>query len=136
MDDEFVLTVDRLEAAVRRVCAGEDDWPGRVAAGIRASLEFVAAEPRRARRLTHGAPVAASLVERFAEMLAAEVPPQRQAPSVERAVVGGIASVVANHIRSERLDELEGQATELVFFALTPYLGYEGAKRWLESAAG
>jgi hypothetical protein len=144
MDDDFASSVDRLEGAVRRACVEQDDWPARVAAGIRATVEFVVGDPASARTLTldlkveEPDPRQRPVIERFSRMLAAGTPPRPGvSPPVEKAVVGGIAAVIANHVRSERTDELAGHSQELIYFALMPYMGYEDAKRWVdESTAG
>ena len=60
---------------------------------------------------------------------------QRSAGPTDEALVGAIAAIVAYHLRSERLDRLEDAVPELVCLALLPYLGFDGAKGWADTAA-
>ena len=53
--NSFRVAFARLQIAIETVCAPEPDWPRRVAAGIRAALEFAAAHPDDAGLLTNGA---------------------------------------------------------------------------------
>jgi hypothetical protein len=135
---EFASSVDRLEGVVRQACAGEDEWPARVAAGIRATVDFVVDHPQTARTLTLDLRVEGlerkyiPVIERFSKLLAAETPrSERPKTSTEEALVGGIASVIASHVRSGSLEQLEQQAPDLIYFALLPCLGYDEAKRWV-----
>ena len=44
--NSFRVAFARLQIAIETVCAPEPDWPRRVAAGIRAALEFAAGRIR------------------------------------------------------------------------------------------
>jgi len=99
---DFASEVDHLEGTVRDACAPHDDWPARVAAGVQAAVGFFVEHPQTARTLVNDLPADGldpkyiSLVERFAQMLSAQTPPPTgPAKSTERALVGGIASVIA-----------------------------------------
>jgi hypothetical protein len=139
---DFPRRVEELELAVMRACARSGEWPEKVAVGIRAALDFAAANPEAARVLAIDVRTSGSgtdylrLVELFSELLGAEAP--REPPGVsdasDRAVVGGIATVVAMHLRSGTLDRLPHAAPELTYLALLPYLGFEEAKRWASLA--
>jgi hypothetical protein len=133
LTSEVASGVDLLERVVREACSTNDEWPARVAAGVRAAVEFVVDHPAPARALAldldqRHHPV----IERFSQMLAAETPPEeRPKSSTERALVGGIASVIAGHIRSGSNEQLEERVPDLIHFALLPYLGFNAAKRWI-----
>jgi hypothetical protein len=132
--------IDQLEDMIRTACARQEEWPARIAAGICAALDFAAAYPERARALAIDSRITdfengyLPMVEQFSTLLAAEVPPDRTVlASTEQALVGGIVTVVADHLRSGRADRLPQLAPELVHLTLLPYLGFAEAKRWAES---
>lgn len=133
-------SIERLEEVVRAACARQEEWPARVAAGICAALDFAATNPERARALAIDSRVTdfdlgyLPMVEQLSELLGAEAPSDRGAvASTEQALVGGIVTVVADHLRSGRANRLPELAPELVYLTLLPYLGFEEAKRWAES---
>jgi hypothetical protein len=112
-----------------------------VAAAIRAAFEFAAADPDAANILTSGALVQGAdgiarhrrLVAYAAELLEPgreERPEEPDLPAVlERALAGGLASLVAQRLDRGRASELPGLAPEAIEFILTPYLGAEEARR-------
>jgi AcrR family transcriptional regulator len=137
----FDAFLDRLWLEVYAVCETDAAWPQKVRAALDVTLSYLAESSNVARVFAIEA-AAASLaaterqlaaVESFAALLsggrrlyprAAELP----APT-ERALVGGIASIISGHLLAEEpqvLFELEPQLTELV---LMPYLGQNEAKR-------
>lgn len=112
-----------------------------MAAGIRAGLEFAAAEPAAAQVLTNEALAAGSDgVARHERLLAylgerlrqgrGERPEGDLLPGItERAMVGGIVTLAAQRLDQGREDELPAIAGEAIQFVLTPYLGAEEARR-------
>jgi hypothetical protein len=135
----FESAFARLQVAVLEACARARPWPAQVAAAIETALAFAAADPAAARVLLVRAPVERPdgpgrhlrLVECFAELLAAEAPRDRRRPaSAAEAVVGGIAVIVADHIRADDPQALPALLPELVELALVPYLGRAEARRW------
>jgi hypothetical protein len=71
------------------------------------------------------------MIEHFAELLRAEAPPDRRRPTTtEQALVGGIATTIADRLRFETPDALVATVPELVEFVLLPYLGPAEARRW------
>jgi AcrR family transcriptional regulator len=136
----FDAFLDRLWLEVSAVCETDADWPQKVRAALDVTLSYLAEAATLARvfAVEAAANLAATerqfaAVESFAAMLrdgrrlyphAAELP----APT-ERALVGGIASIISGHLLAEEpqaLSDLEPQLTELV---LMPYLGQNEAKR-------
>jgi hypothetical protein len=137
--ETFELAECELEAAVLESCAGKEEWPARIAAGIRAALEFAAANPEAARTLTvdsrAGEPgetdAYVEMIGRFASMLGAGAPRIGRLPaSSDTAVVSAIASIVSSHARADRLERLRDGDPDLVFLALLPYVGFSEAIRW------
>jgi AcrR family transcriptional regulator len=140
--EEFL---ERLRLEVVTACDLDRAWPANVRAALGAVLAYLAEANAMARGFTVEA-TAASLaaseqqyaaLETFAELLrqgrryyprAAEMP-----PATERALIGGVASIVSDRLLSEEpraLFELEPQFAE---FLLVPYLGREEASRFARS---
>jgi len=142
---EFVSAFDaafaRLQVAVESACAARSEWPAGVLAGIRAALEWAAAEPAAAQLLTNealaaGAPGFARY-DRMVSYIADLLLPGRELathgerlPEVtERAVASGLAMLVAQRLSLGRESDLPDLAPEVAQFALTPYLGTAEARR-------
>ncbi len=128
-EEILALLCARVDAA----CGGGPDWPGRVRAGLLAALDLAVAEPLRVLLLV-AEPCTAGprpgychdlLVERIAPRLH-EGRPEAKAnlfPTLEEALIGGVAATVAGRLRSGRAASLPGLAPQLVELVLTPYLG-------------
>jgi len=137
----FEAAFARLQIRVETACAAEAAWPEQVAAGVRAALRFAVADPASARVLTSDALAAGRdgyarydrMLEHFGERLlpGRELHPEgeRLPEIVEKAMVGGIATIVAQRVDTGRERELPGLAAEAIQFVLTPYLGAEAARR-------
>jgi hypothetical protein len=137
----FSTSLARLQEAITNACRNHGEWPARVAAGIRATIMFAIANPDAVRSLAIEPQLSDSsshqryLIEHFSAMFAAEaLSPQRLAGSSDEAVVAVIAAVIGEHLRHDRLDQLGEMASELVYLSLLPYLGFDEAKSWAESA--
>jgi hypothetical protein len=143
--DEFANAFEaafaRLQIRVETACAGEVEWPAQVAAGVRAALRFAAADPASARVLTSDALAAGRdgyarydrMLAHFGERLlpGRELRPEGELlpEIVEAAMIGGIATIVAQRVDTGREAELPGLAEEAIQFVLTPYVGTEEARR-------
>lgn len=139
--DDFESAFARLQVRVETACSEEVPWPAQVAAGVRAALEFAAAEPASARLLTSDVlAVGREGYARYDRMLAhfgerllpgrALRPEGEKLPEIiEKAMTGGIATIVAQRVDMGREGELPGLAPEAIQFVLTPYLGTEEARR-------
>lgn len=139
--DEFAAAFARLQVRVETACAAESEWPAEVAAGVRAALRFAATHPAAADLLTNGAlasgPEGHARYERMLDHFAArlragrtERPEGERLPEItEKALVGGLAMLVAQRLDRGREAELPGAGAEVVQFVLTPYLGAEEARR-------
>ncbi len=136
----FKAAFARLQIRFEHACLGESDWPGKVAAAIRATLTFAAAHPELAYVLTSGALAQGRagfarydrMLDHFAEQLRpgrAERPEGEALPEItEKAMAGGLAMTIAHRVERWRAPELPGITAEAVQFVLTPYLGAERAR--------
>lgn len=139
--DAFERAFALLQIRVETACAAQADWPGQVAAGARAALDFAAAEPAAAQTLTNDALAAGeagySRYDRLLTYLSEPLLPGRDLHSegewlpeiVERSMVGGLVTLVAQRLNRGSEAELPGLAEETIQFVLTPYLGAEEARR-------
>jgi AcrR family transcriptional regulator len=132
-----------MTEALSRVvdAAGEiNDWPRRVEAGLGAFLRYVASEPDLARAcMVEALSAGPASVRRYEESLQSfvslfklgrGVSPHGDAlpETLEESVIGGVFWIIYKRIvlgETETIEELRPQVVE---FALTPYLGPEGAR--------
>jgi len=125
-----------LRASLHEACQAHDDWPARVAAAVYSALDFAVADPDRALRLLardgegHGDNRAFRQTVECLNRLLEKTVPVEGPPGGVSGSVQGIALIVSDHLRAERIDGLAGIGPALVQFALQPYLGYGEAKRW------
>jgi hypothetical protein len=140
----FPGALGRLQVSILDACRRQDTWPAKVAAGVAAAADFAATEPETARMLTIQALIQRPdggrrymrMIQHFAELLGAEAPRDRRRPvSTERALVGGVATTIADHIREETLGDLRAEVPALVELVLVPYLGQAEARRWASREA-
>lgn len=141
---EFSGAVGRLQVPVLEACGREREWPAKVASAIAAAVDFAVSEPAEIRLLTIEALIRrpdggrryVRTVEHFSDLLRSVTPEDRRRPaSTELALVGGLATTIAHHLRSDTFPELLETVPELVEFTLLPYLGHEEARRWAEWTA-
>ena len=137
-----------LRTAVARACMGASRWEARVVMGLRAGLEFAAADPEAARALTIQArrsiPHAAAegrglsrasrdqeVIAHFTEQLE-RVTPEEKLVSVgsARGVVDAAATLVRGSLLAGRSSELPAALPGLVYLALLPYKGHDEAAGW------
>jgi len=139
----FPLALANLEAAVLDACAGQEEWPAQIAAGICAGVDYAIANPEVAEALAdEAAPGAAGLrdyetvIGRLAGFLRVKAPTDRRLPgSTDEALVAGLVGLVGDHLRIGREDRLEELRPELVLLTLLPYLGFDEAKEWADRIA-
>ncbi len=128
-----------LESSVRDACEGALEWPAKVAAAIYAVLEFASTDQTATRSLLSGRPTSgydeegsyAQLIDRFAELLAAEAPRSRSV-STGKPVIRSVAAIIADPVRSGRPQRLAEIGPELVQLILQPYLSFAEAKSWAD----
>jgi hypothetical protein len=130
-----------LRASLHEACAAYDEWPAQVAAAVYSALEFAAADPDRALRLlardgeAYGDDRAFEQTVDCLNRLLEKTVPVEGPPGGVSGSVQGIALIVSDHLRAERVEGLAGIGPALVQFALQPYLGYVEAKQWATRAS-
>ena len=137
----FDAFLDRLWLEVSAVCETDAEWPQKVKAAIDVTLSYLAEASSVARVFAVEAASASlaaterqlAALESFATLLrdgrslyprAAELP-----VPTERALVGGIASIISGHLLAEEPQVLVDLEPELIELVLIPYLGQSEAKR-------
>jgi AcrR family transcriptional regulator len=144
-EDCFLATQDfAVEESLRRVVDAATDkegWEARLAAGLGAFLEYVAAEPALARTcIVEALSAGDAAQERYEQSLQAFIPLLRigredspygdELPeTLEETIVGGIFWVIYQRIVLGETEKIEALLPDLVDFALTPYIGAESAQR-------
>jgi AcrR family transcriptional regulator len=131
---------EAMRRVVEAVRQSPPDWPAQVHDGIGAFLSYAAGESALARvfiveSLSAG-PRAAENYERTLRVVVSLFrhgrplsPHGDELPdTLEETIVGGIFWIVYQRIVSGLADDLESLLSELVEFALAPYLGLEAAK--------
>ena len=121
----------------------EDDWPRGVAAGLRALLGYLASEPAHSHLILvdtfAASPEAIEIRDTSIHAFAAYLQPgyhyasrdgAAAVPGVApEAIAGGIWQVLNFYIEDERTDELPVLAPQLIYAALTPFLGPKDAAK-------
>jgi AcrR family transcriptional regulator len=135
----LLVTVEAYEAH-------KDNWPHAVAAGLRALIDYLSGEPAHAHLTlvdTFGAsPEAIEIRDTALHGFAAYLNPGYElAPAgidvpeiAAEAIAGGIWQVLHHYIEDDRIVELPSATPQIVYMALTPFLGpKEAAKagRWI-----
>jgi AcrR family transcriptional regulator len=130
-----------FQAAVEAYAAHAGDWPRAVAAGLEAYLRYLAVEPGHARLgfvdIFTADPEVLQLRDEIVgafvayldpgfELAGAERPVPRIAPD---AIGGAIWELLQDHIQHEPIERLPLIAPQVVYLALTPFLGAARAAR-------
>lgn len=140
------MGIARLEALVIRAAASEENWRGRLRAGLGALLDYLDAEPDFGRGIfveVHAAgPEAlarrAEAMKRVADFIdlarleadEAESPPQ----IAPEGIVAGIHAVVHSRLSTGATDGFRGLLPEFMYFAVLPYFGAEAASAEMQAA--
>jgi AcrR family transcriptional regulator len=125
--------VERLAAAVEAAAERERDWSARLSAGLRAGLEFLAADPPMAHLLLVESLAAARPArlehERSLERLAEALRPPAELPGGEvvpgetlRLLAGGLASHISGRVLAGEAERLPGDHDLLFGYLLAPSL--------------
>jgi AcrR family transcriptional regulator len=122
--------------------AHEDDWPRGVAAGLRALLDYLASEPAHAHLILvdtfAASPAAIEIRDTSIHAFATTYlqPGYHHAPKgsaipgiAPEAIAGGIWQVLNHFIEDDRTGELPDVAPQLIYAALTPFLGPKEAAK-------
>jgi AcrR family transcriptional regulator len=117
----------------------KDDWPRAVAAGLRALVDYLASEPAHAHLSLvdtfAASPQAIEIRQTALRAFAAHLGPGyelsakgAEPPAIAaEATAGGIWQLLHHYTEDQRLGELPAAAPELIYMALTPFLGAERA---------
>jgi AcrR family transcriptional regulator len=126
------IAAGRLEARIEEAWEGLDRWEDIIAAGVSAALRFAEESPHEARLLILPALGADSeltaralavddqLIDLLRKRGAGRTPPPHRPQLIERALISGVTSIVADHLISGEthlLAELEPQLVELMLIA-------------------
>jgi AcrR family transcriptional regulator len=114
--------------------AHEADWPRAVDAGLRALIDYLVSEPAHTHLIlvdTFAASPEAieirdSTIQAFAAYLGPgyELARGSEVPAIAaEAIAGGIWQVLHHYVEHDCITELRDTAAQLVYFALTPFLG-------------
>jgi AcrR family transcriptional regulator len=128
----FDVTVTEAEALVAEACdpAAEKSWEARTEAGLRALLEFVAAQPAHAKLCLVEAPAASpesaaryeAALEGFIAQLREAAPSGTDRPAtLEEALVGGTVWIVQREVRRDAAAKVTDLHSELAEFLISPY---------------
>lgn len=138
---------DRLTVELVGACAGQAEWPAKVAAAMTAAIDFAVHSPEEARLLVLEELAADPiLVERalasndfLVGLLRNGREQCRQAATLpeltERALIGATTSVIGRRLFYDQVDSLPALAPQLIQLMLIPYLGGEEAARIAKSAS-
>lgn len=133
--------LERLWLDVLAACDIPGEWPLKVRAALRALLGSLVEASNLARVFAVEAPGASlaaaerqfTTLDQLATLLRdgrRHYPAAASLPdATERALVGGIASIVTGHLLVEEPQAIRNLETELVELALIPYLGESEARR-------
>lgn len=139
--EPFGRLLGELEASVAAACEVGLEWPERVAAGIYAGVDFAIENPAVVEAVTASGGTGSAwtsgyegTVQRFARLLAEQAPAGSRLPgSTDEALVAGIIGLVGDHVRVGRTAALADLRQDLVLLALLPYLGFDEARRRVNS---
>jgi AcrR family transcriptional regulator len=133
--------LEQLWLDVIHACEAPQAWPLKVRAGLAALLASLVETSNLARvfaiEASAASPAAAerqfAALDQFADLLRdgrRHYPKAESLPrATERALVGGIASIVSSHLLMEDPQAIPSLETQLVEFVLIPYLGVGEARR-------
>lgn len=143
----FEIVVAHLRDLIEAEIAPIPDWPHRVAAALRALLDFLAEDPDLARLcLVDSVTAGPAVSERFRENVNGFVPlllpgreerdnPRPLPDSTEESLIGALVSMLSRSLAFGDVAALPGLLPDFVEFVLMPYLGPEEAHRLAQESA-
>lgn len=148
--EAYDAVIDVLVAYVTSAfeAAADEPWPQRIAAGLGALVELLAAEAEIARMaMVEVTAAGEGARERYRAALARFTPffeegrgwsgqGDRLPADTARFAVGGATSIIFDEVRAGRGPELKRVLPDLVFAVLMPYLGPEAAEREMRRIGG
>lgn len=141
--------IGRIGCTISKRIDGVTSWSERVRVGLQTLLAALACDPDGARVafvecLSAGEPA----IERVRSAVACFVPvleegrsaqaisAEQLPPQTSEAIVGGIAGILHRRVLEDRTAELPALLGDLLYFAVMPYLGHDGALAAARSASG
>lgn len=135
--------IERIREQVVAACGkyAKSQWPERVRAGIESLLTTLAHDPALASiSLVEGLRAGRGVYDRYQAAVesfvvylregAPRAPGGEEVPeATDEAVVGGIASLLGRRVLAGEAEQIVQLLPEVLEFALTPYLGSDGARR-------
>jgi len=130
-----------LRVTAQAYDAHKDDWPRGVAAGLHALLDYLASEPDHSHMILvdtfAASPEATEIRDSSLHAFAAylqpgydHTPKDPAMPSIApEAIAGGVWQVLHHYIEAGRTSELPDVAPQLIYAALTPFLGPQDAAK-------
>jgi AcrR family transcriptional regulator len=143
----FEIVVFHLRELIEDEIEPIPDWPHRVVAGLRALLEFLAADPALARLcLVDSITAGPAVAERFREQIDVFVPllqpgrgerdnPRPLPDSTEETLIGAMISMLSRSLAFGNSASLSELLPDFVEFVLMPYLGPTEAHRLAEESS-
>jgi hypothetical protein len=138
---DFSISFLALQGQVTNACARHTEWQARIAAGIEATLVFVAEHPSAAWALMIEGrgrdPREAACDEQvlfyFNALLTKTAPADQRLPiSSDQGIVDTVATVVRGYLLAGMEGQLPAMVPDFVYVALMPYAGFEAARHWAE----
>lgn len=139
--DAYEEAVERLRARLLVACDQGGEWADRLCAGLAEVLSCLAEEPDWANLLlVEGLRAGPEIYGRFQLALESFLPRLRAGaprpkggreapPEFDRAVLGGVAALIARETLAGRAKSLEEIFPEVAEFTLSPYVGIAEARR-------
>jgi len=144
----FEETVADARAQAEPAVAAAKEWPQKVAAAIAALLDYVVADPARARTcLVETVSAGPPALERYEQAMASFAPAlaagraytsesARLPETLEDSIVGGIVWMVHLRLQRGEVDQIPALLPTMLEFSLAPYLGETRAAEIAATAAG
>jgi AcrR family transcriptional regulator len=142
----FEAGVARLEALAGAAAASQEDWRGKLRAGLGAILEFLDSEPEIGRALiveVHAAgpePLkrraeTMKKVTEFIDLARRELGREGTPPGIApEGIVAGIHAIVHSRLATGANDGFRGLLPEFMYFAVLPYFGATAAAEEMRTA--
>ncbi|TMK25770.1 MAG: TetR/AcrR family transcriptional regulator [Actinobacteria bacterium] len=133
-----------LHVTIDAYAEHEEDWPRAVAAGLRALIDYLHSEPAHAHLSVVDTFAASpdaldirdSALRAFAAYLRRGFELGADTPRIApEAIVGGIWQVLHRYIADDRIAELPEASAQIVYFALSPFVGSQRAAEIAQRSA-
>jgi hypothetical protein len=140
--EDFSASFHELQDEVRGACRRQSRWEAKIVAGVRATLDFAAANPAKATALTLDARRPSFgesnpeqvVIAHFVALLGKVAPAERRFPvATDQSIVESVAALIRGHLLRGSEDQLPNSVPDIVYLALMPYLELPEVARWTET---